>query len=126
MDDSTDSFDVHRIDPFRATEGLGLRVHYESGKKHEHRQPHERKDAKDYFHTLQTAAEKSNDFLLKKGLPYRFHVYMENEEVFIDLVRLDEKGVIIGEKRKNISHEDFQRMIEDVSQLEGLFFDGTA
>jgi hypothetical protein len=126
MDNSTDSFDVHRLDPLRAAEGLGLPVHNEEGKRHEHQQPQERKDAKDYFHTLKTAAEKSNDFLTKKGLPYRFHVHMENEEVFIDLVALDEQGRIIGEKRKNISHQDFARLIDDVSQIEGLIFDGTA
>jgi hypothetical protein len=126
MDNSTDSFDVHRLDPLRAAEGLGLRVNNESDKKHERQQPRERKNPKDYFHALKTAAEKSNDFLLKKGLPYRFNVYTENEEVFIDLVTLDEKGAVIGQKRKNISHEDFQRIIEDVSQMEGLFFDHTA
>ena len=51
---------------------------------------------------------------------------MENEEVFIDLVALDEQGNIIGEKRKNISYQDFARLIEDVSQIEGIIFDGTA
>lgn len=126
MDNSTDSFDVHRLDPLRAAEGLGLPVHNEREKKHEHQQPRERKGTKDYFHALKTAAETSNAFLTKKGLPYRFHVYMENEEVFIDLVALDKQGNIIGEKRKNISHEDFQRSIEDVSQIEGLLFDHMA
>jgi hypothetical protein len=126
MDNSTDSFNVHRLDPLRAPDGLGLPVHNERDKKHERQQPRERKEAKDYFHTLKIAAEKSNDFLTKKGLPYRFHVHMENEEVFIDLVALDEQGNIIGEKRKNISYQDFARLIEDVSQIEGIIFDGTA
>jgi hypothetical protein len=125
MDNSTDSFDVHRLDPLRAAEGLGLPVHNERDKKHERQQPRERKDAKDYFHTLNTAAQTSNAFLTKKRLPYRFHVYMENEEVFIDLVALDTHGNVIGEKRKNISHQDFARLIEDVSQIEGIIFDGT-
>lgn len=126
MDNSTDSFDVHRLMPLRAAKGLGLPVHNERDKKHERQQPQARKDAKDYFHTLKMAAETSNDFLTKKGLPYRFHVYLENEEVFIDLMALDAQGAIIGEKLKNISHQDFARLIEDVSQIEGIIFDGTA
>lgn len=126
MDNIADSFDVQRLDPVQAAKGLGLPTHNEKGKKHEHQQPQEKKDAKDYFPTLKMAVEKSNDFLTKKGLPYRFHVYMENEEVFIDLVALDTQGRIIGEKRKNISHQDFARLIEDVSQIEGIIFDGTA
>jgi hypothetical protein len=33
---------------------------------------------------------------------------------------------MVEEKRKNISHQDFARMIEDVSTIEGMFFDKTA
>jgi uncharacterized FlaG/YvyC family protein len=126
MDNETDSFDVQRLNSVNPASGLGLPRQGGDQKKHENPRRHLKKEARDYFHTLDTAAEATNEVLKKKALPYRFHVYREGEEVFIDVVALDEQGRIIQEKRKNISHDDFERLIEDVSQFEGLFFDGTA
>jgi hypothetical protein len=123
MDD--DSYNVPPIDAFGPIQGLGRHGNEEKGKRQEH-QPPLKKDAREYFHTLEKAAEGSNEYCAKKGLPYRFRVYLEDNDVFIDLVVLDTAGKIIEEKRKNISHEDFTRLIEDVTSIEGLFFDGTA
>jgi len=41
-------------------------------------------------------------------------------------VVLDENGKIIEEKKKNIGHQNFSRMIDDIAKSEGLFFDGMA
>jgi uncharacterized FlaG/YvyC family protein len=126
MDTDADSFDVQKLNPSEGLAGLGLPRSIDDKRKRENPRQHSKKEARDYFHTLDTAAEATNERLKKKGLPYRFHVYREGEEVFIDVVALDGQGRIIEEKRKNISHDDFERLIEDVSQFEGLFFDGTA
>ena len=126
MDNETDSFDVQRLDSANQLSGLGLPRPIDDKKKRENPHQHLKKEARDYFHTLSMAAQATNERLKKKGLPYRFHVYREGEEVFIDVVALDGQGRTIQEKRKNISHDDFERLIEDISQFEGLFFDGTA
>jgi hypothetical protein len=123
MDDN--SYDIPRIDAAGPIKGLGRHENDGREKKRGH-QPPAKKDARAYFHTILKAAEASNEYCAKKGLPYRFRVYLENDDVFIDLVVLDKDGNLLEEKRKNISYEDFARVIEDVTNIEGLFFDETA
>ena len=120
-----DSFDIRKVDSSEAIQGLGRHTGGGKGQKHE-QQPNLKKEVVEYFHTLSKAVAASNEILIKKGLPYRFYVYEDNGEVFIDMVVVDSAGRIIEKKKKNISHQDFQRLIEDVSSLEGLFFDLTA
>jgi hypothetical protein len=91
-----------------------------------HKEKQDQKTAKDFFHTITKAAERSNEILKSRGKPYRFDIHLENEQVFINLVRLDAKGNTIESVRKNIAYEDFSRWIEDVSQIEGLFYDHSA
>jgi hypothetical protein len=119
------SYDIPKIDASSPLQGLRRRENEEKGKRHGH-EPPPKKDAREYFHTLEKAAEKSNDYCAKKGLPYRFRVYQKDNDVFIDILVLDKDGNVIQEKRKNISHEDFARLIDDVTNIEGLFFDGMA
>jgi hypothetical protein len=120
-----DSFDVQSIDPLKRINGLGQ--FGSDGKKKKHpQQDHPEKEVRGFFNALSVAAEKSNNELIKKNLPYRFCVYEEAGEVFIDLVVLDENGKIVEEKKKNIGHQNFSRMIDDIAKSEGLFFDGMA
>lgn len=86
----------------------------------EQRQP---KENKDYFRAMSKAAEATNTRLKQEQSPIRFCVYMEKGEVFIDLIQMDGVGKIIHETRRNITHEDFSRWIEDITKGEGLLFD---
>ena len=126
MDDDQDSFDVQRIDPTTLIEGLGQPEYDEKRKRRFRQKSLVKKEVRDDFHDLFTAAETSNEQLELRGLPYRFHIYEDSKEVYISLVVLDEKGEVIEEKRKIISHQDFSRMIEEIANNEGLFFDGMA
>ena len=90
------------------------------------RRRHAFKRSKDYFETLAKAAEASNEKLVEKNIPLRFCVYEENGQVFIDVVRLDPNGKIANTIRKNITNEDFEMWIEDISRMEGLLFDAQA
>jgi hypothetical protein len=79
----------------------------------------------DYLHAITKAAEASNGALEKKGLPYRFCVYAEGENVMIDLVMLDQAGKIVKEIKRNITDDDFAKLIDNISSIEGLFFNGS-
>ncbi|MBN2038303.1 MAG: flagellar protein FlaG [Chitinispirillaceae bacterium] len=115
----------------RVEEVSGIRKVYneERGDKDSSRKEQKRKrpkrHPKEYMHTIGTAAKESNEQLARKGLPYRFCVHESGDEVIIDLVLLDSNGKIEKEIRRNITNEDFDRMIENISSLEGLFFDKT-
>jgi hypothetical protein len=124
VEDDLDSFGVGQIQGSWAIKGLGEKR--DQQKKEKQQQPETPKQPKDFVRTITKAAEASNATLMRLSLPYRFRVYAEGEEVFIEIVVLDENGKVITEKKKNISHEEFARLIEDVSQIEGLFFDHTA
>lgn len=120
-----DSFDVHHIETSSALRGLGSphSDQHRKGRQHAEQQP---KNSKEFLHTVAKAAEASNEKLVRLNLPYRFCVYNEGDDILIDIVILDKSGKIVSEKKKSISPQDFERLIEDVSQIEGLFVDRTA
>jgi len=120
-----DSLSIRKVDSPEAIQGLGRHGDGGNKQKHEQRSPL-KKEVREYVPTISKAVESSNDILIKKGLPYRFKVYLENNEVFIDMVVLDQQGKIVETKRRNVSHQDFDRLIEDISNIEGLFFDSMA
>ena len=80
-------------------------------------------EAKDHFDSLKATAELVNVDLQKNNSPYRFYIYLESEEVFINLVRLDDAGKIIEVKKKNITHQEFSDWIRHIENGEGLFID---
>ena len=113
-------FQENQIRSYEGVQKPGEREGRREGKKREKRR------SKDYFETLAKRAEVSNKRLEEKRLPYRFCVYQRGGEVFIDLLTLDARGEMKETVRKNITDEDFDRWIEDLSSLEGLFFDKNA
>ncbi|MBN2158612.1 MAG: hypothetical protein JW807_04395 [Spirochaetes bacterium] len=77
----------------------------------------------DHFESLKNAADQVNRELEIKKSPYRFYIYREFDDVFINLVRMDGDGNIAEVKRKNITHQEFNDLIKQIQEGEGLFFD---
>lgn len=94
------------------------------GSQHE-RQEKENDEAGEHFEALRETARLVNDELEAKRSPYRFYIYRENDDIFINLVRLDRYGRIAEVKKKNITHREFTDLIARIEQGEGLLFDGT-
>ncbi len=95
--------------------------------KREDQQKHKHKDeAGDHFQQLFNAAKLANDTLERDKSPYRFRVYQEGDEVFIDIVIVDEDLTIKETKKTNITHEEFTTWLNHIEQGNGLFFDITA
>jgi len=85
------------------------------------RQSHE--EAKDNFEALAGAAAESNAILIAKNSPYRFCVYRQEGQVFVDIVILGPDGKIQKLVKKNITHDQFGKWIKDIRETEGLFLD---
>jgi hypothetical protein len=98
----------------------------EPGKKKEQEEHKHRDEAGNHFQQLYKAADIANDVLKKDKSPYRFRVYQEGEEVFIDIVIVDDDGTIKEAKKTNITHEEFSTWLNHIEQGNGLFFDITA
>jgi len=117
-----DTFTVEKV--FRSTRlrNDALPDFRERKQHHEQEVPEHRK-LREYLRTLSRAAKASNEKLAKTGSRYRFCVYEEKGSVMIDLVILDEHGKIAAEVRRNITDVDFDRVIENISTIEGLLID---
>lgn len=85
------------------------------------KQKHE--ETKDNFDALAKAAEESNSILIANKSPYRFCVYRQNNDIFVDIVILDRTGKIRNLVRKNITHDEFAKWIKHIREREGLFLD---
>ncbi len=96
------------------------------GKKKEQEEHKHRDEAGDHFQQLSKAADLANEILKRDKSPYRFRVYQEEEEVFIDIVIVDDDGTIKEAKKTNITHEEFTTWLNHIEQGNGLFFDITA
>jgi len=91
------------------------------------RKPFVRPDeTKDHFGELSKAAELAHEILVRTHSPFRFCVYKENGEVFIDLVILDANGKIGSIRKQKITHEQFFKWIEHIQDREGFFIDEQA
>jgi hypothetical protein len=80
-------------------------------------------EAGKHFDSLKDAADQANGELEKKNSPYRFYIYQEEDDTFINLVRLDSDGNVVEVKKKNITHQEFADLIKHIQEGEGLFFD---
>ena len=98
----------------------------EPGKREDQQEHKQKNEAGDHFQQLSNAAKLANDTLERDKSPYRFRVYQEGEEVFIDIVIVDDDLTIKETKKTNITHEEFTTWLNHIEQGNGLFFDITA
>lgn len=87
------------------------------------RREKENDEAGEHFESLKETAGLVNAELESKKSPYRFYIYREYDDIFINLVRLDDNGKIAGVRKKNITHREFNDLIKQIQQGEGLLFD---
>ena len=90
-------------------------------KKRREKRPND--EAGRHFNSLVQAAERAHTFLSQVSSPYRFYVYREEGDVFIDLVVLDENHTTKQIIKKNITHQEFTIWLERIENGDGLFFD---
>lgn len=118
--------DVRNVDPVFAVQAAGSSTRRQPREKEPKRERQPQKKVRDFFHPLSKAVEASNLRLSQRNLPYRFKVFKRLGDVFIELYILDANGNIKEKQIKNITQSDFNRIIDDVARVEGLFFDHTA
>jgi hypothetical protein len=82
------------------------------------------KRVRDYLKTIKKRAESTNQQFASQHLPYQITVdLVGNDEILIDLAVLDKKGVPIRHSKRNITNENFSRLMEDISTGKGLLLD---
>ncbi len=91
-------------------------------KKKDQERRDEKDEVADHFQELAAAAERTHSLLEKSGSPFRFCVYQQGDQVFIDLVILSEDGKVKEIKKQDITHQEFSTWIKAIEEGEGLFF----
>ena len=94
--------------------------------RHRNHEEPQKRTPKDFFPTIARAVRRANESTLAKGLPYRFEVYLKKGEVFIDTIVLDAAGGESKRVTKNVTLEEFDKLINDVAQTEGMMLDSEA
>ncbi|MDD5674902.1 MAG: hypothetical protein PHC61_12100 [Chitinivibrionales bacterium] len=78
----------------------------------------------DYVNTVKKRAQMTNQQFERQHLPYRLNVYTAaNENVLIDLSIFDKKGNVLGHSTRNVTNENFGRLMDDISSGKGLLID---
>ncbi len=116
------------LDRINKSDMIGSRDPVIDTDKQKREHPHEQREkendeAGEHFESLRETAGLVNGELEAKKSPYRFYIYREYEDIFINLVRLDQNGRIAEVKKKNITHREFNDLITRIHQGEGLLFD---
>lgn len=90
-------------------------------KKKRDRKQHD--EAGSHFDRLAEAADHAHSILVQSHSPYRFCVYKQNNDVYVDLILLDDEGKTLKIIKKNITHQQFTTWLERIENGDGLIFD---
>lgn len=95
----------------------------EPRKKKEKQTPHE--ETRSHVTELLKAAERAHEYFSAHHIPYRFCIYEEGTDLFIDIVRLNVSGKPEKTVKKNITREDFFKWMEILETHDGMILDET-
>lgn len=93
-------------------------------KKQKKRRPY--KEAKKYFSHLTRIVDETHKELEQKDSPFRLCVYQDGEDIFIDIVTIDESGKITRVFKHDISHNEFEELVSHIKSGRGLLLDADA
>jgi len=83
-------------------------------------------EAGGHFESLKRSADLINEELERKGSRYRFYIYRESEDIFINLVRLGGNDEIVEVNKKNITHQEFTELMKRLENGEGFIIDSSS
>ncbi|MFP4522704.1 MAG: hypothetical protein ACLFQK_11215 [Fibrobacterota bacterium] len=99
----------------------------EPGKRHRHKHQNKgiKDEAADHYDALIKASEMAHEQLSDTDSPYRFNIYKNDGEIFIDIISVDKNGIATTVMKKDISHEEFRKWLDHIREHKGFFFEGT-
>jgi hypothetical protein len=112
-------FIVDRIAPVSARETY---IKQDKRKKKRDKKRHY-EAAGNHFDSLAKAAERAHEILERNNSPFRFCVYRESNDVFIDLAILNNNGKIKDIIKKDITHQEFSIWLDRIEKRDGLLLD---
>ena len=80
-------------------------------------------EAKKHFDKLTKIVDETHKELEEKDSPFRLCVYQEGDDIFIDIVTIDDSGKIDQVFKHDISHAELENLIHQIKSGRGLILD---
>ncbi|MFH2092929.1 MAG: hypothetical protein ABIJ31_11255 [Pseudomonadota bacterium] len=87
-------------------------------KKHKRKKPYHA--AKQYFDKLSKIVDETHRELENSNSPFRLCVYQEGEDIYIDVVTIDDTGKTSQIFKHDISHAEVDNLIQQIKSGTGL------
>lgn len=91
--------------------------------KKKHKKKKRFQDAKKHFSELTKIVEDLHKELEDKKSPFRICIYQEEDDIFIDIVTIDDSGKISTSVKHDISHAEFEGLVHHMKSGKGLILD---
>ncbi len=111
---------IYQTDPVLSDKYPGKGFNKRHKKKKQHR------FAKDSFEALSRLVEETHRELENRDSPFRLCIYQDDEEIYIDVVTLDESGQISQVFKHDISHTEVENLVDQIKSGTGLILDADA
>jgi len=84
---------------------------------------HQQEEAGRHFQELAQAAERAHEILERNKSSYRFCVYQQDGDTYIDVIIVDTEGKAKETFKKNITHDEFRSWVKYLNEEIGLIID---
>ncbi len=84
------------------------------------------KEAKKYLSELAKIVDETHKELEENGSPFRVCFYQKGDDVYIDIVTIDEFGHTSQVFKHDISHDELEDLVAHIKSGRGLIFDADA
>ncbi|MCP4022309.1 MAG: hypothetical protein GY729_10740 [Desulfobacteraceae bacterium] len=81
---------------------------------------------KKHFKNLTAMVDEAHKELEENHSPFRLCVYQEGEDIYIDVVTIDESGKTDQVFKHNITNEELQTLMQQIKSGRGLILDANA
>lgn len=92
-----------------------------SKKKQKRRRPY--RDAKKHLDELTQIVHETHKELEESDSPFRLCIYQDGEDIYIDVVTIDETGKTDKVFRHDISHDEMEALVHQIKSGTGLILD---
>jgi len=87
-------------------------------KKHKRRRPF--REAKKHLEELTKVVKETHKELETSHSPFRLCIYQEGEDIYIDVVTIDETGKTSQVFRHDVSHTEIENLVQQIKSGTGL------
>ncbi len=94
--------------------------------KKKHKKKRSFREAKKYFDELSKIVDETHKELENSNSPFRLCIYQEGDDIYIDVVTIDDTGKVNQVFKHDISHVQMEDLVHQIKSGTGLILDADA